>query len=110
MPEGNESNETIQEMVREMVRANGDEVATGTEKCVSWRSKHSNCVGCSSELGCRKVVRLILDDSVRTGERPQEILDRILKAKTVDELKAIPWPFKSGIFKILDYPRKWNKV
>lgn len=103
MSEGNKLSEMFQEMAQEKVRANGDEVAIHTEKCVLWGLEHPDCVGCSSILGCCKAVNLILrmmiplmyqpksfDDFVRMEKRIQELNDRILNAKTLDELKAVP--------------------
>lgn len=91
------------DMLKEIVILNGDEIGMGEPPCVLWKADHDNCVGCPYELGCGKQVHLGLammsrlahtptsfDDFQKMENRIQELQDRVLKAKTLKELKAIP--------------------
>lgn len=91
-----------QEM-QELVISQGDEVAIHEPPCVLWKSEHENCVGCHYELGCGKVVHLMLvmmtpmmyqpkdyDDFVKMDNRIQELMAKTLEAKTPDELHKVP--------------------
>lgn len=87
----------------DLVRSQGDEVAISEPPCVLWKAEHENCKGCSYELGCSKVVHLMLvmmtpmmykprdyDDFAKMEERIQELVDKTLKAKSPEELHALP--------------------
>jgi len=87
----------------ELVRSLGDEVWIHTARCQIWKAKHPNCCGCPSELGCGKVVHLLgvvchsmtyqptsFEDYQKMENRITELQQRILKAKTPEELRAIP--------------------
>ena len=97
--EGQDFSKDIQQLVKE----NGDEVAIHEPPCILWKADHSNCSGCQYELGCAKVVRLMLimltptmynpkdySDYSKMQERLQDLNGRVLKAKTVGELHLIP--------------------
>ncbi len=87
----------------ELVRSLGDAVAIHEPPCVLWKADHENCVGCEYELGCGKVVHLMLvmmmpmqytpsgfDDYQKMQERIDDLMARAMEAKTIDELKAVP--------------------
>ena len=93
----------ITDEMTKLVISKGDAVAIHEPPCVLWKVDHDNCEGCQYELGCSKVVRLLLvittpliytpkdyDDFVKMEERIQELMDKVLKAKTPAELKALP--------------------
>jgi len=73
--------------IQKLVELNGDKVNQGTAECKEWKSSHENCFGCQYELGCTKTVKLGL-----TVLASNEVIDRILFAKTVAELKSIHIP------------------
>jgi len=87
----------------ELVRSLGDEVWVHSARCQIWKANHQNCCGCPSELGCGKVARMALmtlhsicykpssfEDYQKMHQRIIELQDKILKAKTSEELRAIP--------------------
>lgn len=89
--------------LEKLVRSGGDEVAIKEPPCVLWKAEHENCKGCQYELGCGKVVHLMLvsmipmmyeprdyEDFAKMENRVQELMDMTLKAKTPDELQAVP--------------------
>jgi len=91
------------ERFKSIVIDNGDEVAIKEPPCILWKADHKNCKGCQYELGCGKYVALLLvvmmpqvytptcfEDFQKMETRIEELQDRILKAKTPDELKTIP--------------------
>lgn len=93
----------LSEEIQELVRNNGDEVAIKEPPCVLWKAEHGNCVGCKYELGCGKVVRLMLimmipmmykptsfADHQTMENRIQELIALTLKTTTPDELRAVP--------------------
>jgi hypothetical protein len=86
-----------------LVRKGGDKVSIHTEECVLWGLEHSNCEGCSSELGCAKVTRYMLvgmlpviyqakgfEEFLKMQEHISEVQEKILNAKTPEDLKKIP--------------------
>ncbi len=91
------------EEIQKLVESNGDKVGIHGADCVVWKLNHNNCFGCEYELGCGKLVHLMLvlmlpmvykpnsyDDFVRMGTRIEELNKLTLDAKTVGELKAVP--------------------
>lgn len=99
MADGSDMTKAIQDMVR----SNGDEVALSEPPCILWKAEHENCVGCQYELGCNKVVRIMLvmliplaytptsfADHQAMTNRIVELTDLTMKAKTVKELELVP--------------------
>ena len=97
------ADEKISEVIEKLVRASGDKVSIDTEECVLWKLEHSNCFGCSSELGCDKVVKLMLlmmlpmtykpnsfEDFQKMQQRIDELHEQILHSQTKEELDKIP--------------------
>lgn len=93
----------LSETMQELVRGQGDEVAINEPPCVLWKAEHENCRGCQYELGCGKAVHLMgimlipqmyepkdYTDYARMNDRIQELMDKTLKAKTVEELRLVP--------------------
>ena len=85
----------------------GDKVAINTPECINWKEHNNNsCCGCPSELGCEKIIKVIrllllpleprrfydYKDWRRETKRYQEDIDEliqhILNAKNIEELKA----------------------
>ena len=102
MPEETDGGK-IGDSMQELVSARGDKVSIHTQECILWKLEHSNCFGCPSELGCGKVVHLMLlmmlpmmykpsnfEDFQKMQQRITELQDRVLQAQTADELKEIP--------------------
>ncbi len=92
----------ISENIQKLVEQHGDRVAIDTKECVLWKMEHSDCVGCPSELGCSKTVKMMLtmmmpmmyepksfDDFERMHRRIAELNHRILNAKTREEVDAV---------------------
>jgi len=92
----------ISESYQNLVRQLGDRVDIHTQVCVEWKLEHKNCGGCPSELGCSKVVTLLLVSMSQMGYQPQGYddyermqqaiqgkMDKILRAKSTAEVKAI---------------------
>ena len=92
----------ISEGFEDLVRGSGDEVSIHTKVCVEWKLTHENCVDCQSELGCGKTVGMLLasmtpmmytptsyEDYEKMSNSIQDKIEKISKAKTVDELKVI---------------------
>ncbi len=87
----------------DIVKKQGDRYEMDTSTCVLWKMEHQNCFGCPSEIGCSKTVRLALVNSMPLVYTPssfadfqsmhtrvQELTDKLLAAKSLDELKAVP--------------------
>ena len=95
---------SISEEMQKIVEINGDEVAIHSAHCITFKTEHKNCAGCQYELGCGKAVRLMgimlipqmyepkdYADFAKMNDRIQELMDKTLKSKTVDELRAVPF-------------------
>lgn len=93
----------ISEGMAKLVRERGDKVSIHTEECVIWGLEHPNCVGCSSELGCGKVVKMLLvmmlpmiyesknfEDFQKMQQRIEKLQEKILHARSIKELKGVP--------------------
>jgi len=76
--------------IRDLLEAQGDKVGMGTENCKAFKKSHKTCEGCQYELGCSKLVHIML--TTFTPSNQGELIDNMLAAKTVDEVKAIPIP------------------
>ena len=94
----------MREEIRKLIEDTaGDSVGMDEPVCVLWKADHKNCAGCPSELGCGKMVRLHqvllipmmyqpkdFADFQKMQTRIDELTDKILKAKSVEELEVIP--------------------
>ncbi len=81
--------------IGKLVELNGDKIKMHKPECIEWNSAHKNCQGCPFELGCYKQLSIgltIMASNEHNGDRIQEIIEKMLSAKTVKELKAIPIP------------------
>ncbi len=87
----------------DLVVKSGSAYEKDTPECIIYLSEHSNCIECSTQLGCSKCARLMLvmmipimykaknfEDFQRISCRVTELMDLILAAKTKEELDAIP--------------------
>ena len=87
---------------QELVEQQGDEVGLDSPTCVIWKADHDNCKGCPAELGCAKAVAMMgisltplmytpkdYDDYNRMHRDIGDKLDRVLKAKTSEEIHSI---------------------
>lgn len=91
------------EMVKELVKLRtGQEPQINEPTCVIWQAEHKDCIGCSSNLSCgmmSSVMMVVLksmlyepkdfDDFLKTQDYVSKMTNKILNAKTVEELKAI---------------------
>ena len=91
------------DMVKEMLkRTTGEEPQIDEPTCLLWKADHKNCKGCPSDLACAKMVAIMLitlkgslyepknfEDSLVTQSVMSKITDRILAAKTADEVHTI---------------------
>jgi DNA-binding transcriptional MerR regulator len=94
--------EQIHQKIKELVESHGNQVWIDTDECKRWIEKNQNCKDCASEIGCLKFVMINHCLLVRVQYTPKsfedflsmekwirETVDKILKAKTVDELSKI---------------------
>ena len=85
------------------VEENGDLVAMNSKDCVFWQLDHTNCAGCSSEIGCCKVNKLLslyetldryrprdFDDYVKMTNYADDKQAKILACKSVGEIEKMP--------------------
>jgi hypothetical protein len=92
----------LQQTLTQLIESGGDTVGIDTPACVIHKSEHSSCNGCSSELGCGKLARIMLaqsmaalytpanfDDLCNVTNRVQKLQMEIFKAKTVEELDKL---------------------
>ena len=97
------SNSKISNVYKELISLTGDAPQIDEPQCIIWKADHPNCYECPSELPCGKLVHLMLvavsvnqysptsyEDFQQQHNRIEELQDRILKAQTDEELKAIP--------------------
>lgn len=86
-----------------LIRETGLKVSLDTITCELWRESHLNCEGCELELGCGKVVRIMMlsahhlvfqprtfTDYQEMLRRISELIKKVMEAKTTNELKDIP--------------------
>jgi len=91
------------DMVKELIQSKGDSVGMHEPVCVIWKADHENCIGCPSELGCDKMVKMLATMMIPMMYSPKNFEDyqsmihhieslnnRILDAKTLEELNLIP--------------------
>jgi len=94
----------IIEDFQKLVRSQGEQVLIHTQTCIEWKLEHENCAGCPSELGCAKAVAMVgvsmssmfyepksFEDYERMNASIQAKLDKLLKAKTAEEIQSIRW-------------------
>lgn len=94
--------EQIHQKIKELVETHGNQVSIDTDECKRWIEKNQNCKDCASEIGCLKFVMINHCLLVRAQYTPKsfedflsmekwirETIDKILKAKTIDELNKI---------------------
>ena len=92
------------DLFKELVVKNGDDVGMKEPVCVLWKSEHDNCFGCSSELGCSKMVAIMGVQMTPMMYQPKDYNDYetmqtsmrhkiqdIIEAKTPKEIKKIEW-------------------
>ena len=95
-----ETSDLMKEMVETIA---GDSIAIHEPQCMIWKADHDNCVGCPTELGCGKMVHMMLvsltplyykpkdyDDFTKMHNRVQELMYMTLKAESVEELHLVP--------------------
>ena len=95
---------SISEDFQDLVRKGGDKVELHQQTCVLWMLEHKNCSGCSSELGCAKAVTMLgvsltplvyqpkdYEDFERMHQSIQSKLDKILHAKSAEEVRTLSW-------------------
>jgi hypothetical protein len=83
------------DIIQRLVELKGDKVELGTQDCHKWKLSHKNCCECPSTLGCSKVVRVgiaVLSSNEYNGDIIQDTIDKLLLAKSVEELNAIHIP------------------
>jgi len=91
------------DMVKEIIKLRtGEEPQIDEPTCVIWKADHENCKGCTSDLACGRLATILLvsfkaamyepknfDDHIRALEYQSNMVDRILDAKTVEEVHSI---------------------
>ena len=66
----------ISQDVRTLVELKGNVVGMDSEKCNQWRKEHENCFGCQFELGCSKLVGVMLSCfDIDPGDKTNSILE-----------------------------------
>ncbi len=80
----------LQTATKELLSMRGEKVKMHSEECLDFKQSHKeNCNGCSHNLACGKYVTILISSMTPDdGSR----LDKILDAKTVNELHAIHIP------------------
>lgn len=94
----------IGDSFQDLVRNFGDRVDIHTHVCVEWKLNHETCEGCVSELGCAKAVAMFgvsltpmmyepknYADFEAMHESVQLKLDKLLQAKTIEEIQTVRW-------------------
>lgn len=95
--------ENTSDMVKELIKLKtGEESQYNEPTCVIWKADHKGCEGCSSELPCARVAHIMLasykgamyepkdfEDELKTYDVVTKIIDKIMVAKTVDEVHSI---------------------
>lgn len=64
----------IKKVLKEIIRIDGYPIHMDTAFCRAYRESHSNCIGCESELGCKKFIDALLIvavQSIEDGEKWQ---------------------------------------
>lgn len=82
----------------------GERIDISALDCERWRGEAHTCSSCSSNIGCNKLGRLLyifIAETIYKREQPlpdleaigqvNKLRSRILNARTMDELGAIPW-------------------
>lgn len=82
------TDEKLNNVVRDLIEMGGDKVGLHTDACVTFQKTHKNCKGCQYELGCSKQVKIML--TTLNPDTQEDLIDRILAAKTVKDVLAIP--------------------
>jgi hypothetical protein len=82
-------------MCKEVVELTGNKVMVNTEECTQWKKEHNaeNCLNCKYTLGCGKFVKMqlaIICYNSHNHALVDGIIERIIEAKTMSELQAIP--------------------
>ena len=93
----------LMEEMQNLVERGGDAIGLHTGDCILWKFSHPNCIGCKYELSCDKLVRIMriimiplvyepkgYKDFTKMNNRIQELLQKTLKAKSLEELHKIP--------------------
>ncbi len=91
--------EAIKTMVEDIGSNN---VAINEPPCMLWKAEHKNCKGCEYEVGCAKVVSILLATMQGAIYTPKDFndframqvtitktIESILKSKTSEEVHAI---------------------
>ncbi len=81
-----ELSKELSQGITELLEMQGDHVGMHTTKCRTYKKEHDNCRNCEFELGCTKLVKMQLS-SFRLNS--PDILDKILAAKSPDEVRNI---------------------
>lgn len=88
------------DMVKEIIKLRtGEEPQIHEPTCLLWKADHKNCKGCPSGLPCAMMATIMLatlkgamyepkdfEDFVKTSDFVSKMIDRILDAKTVEEV------------------------
>ena len=91
------------EMVKDIIKARtGEEPQIHEPTCVLWKADHENCTGCPSNLPCARMTAILLatlkemmyepkdfEDFIKTLGITSSTIDRILEAKTVEEIHSM---------------------
>ena len=80
----------LENAIKEFIEMRGDKIGMKTPECRAYKKTHENCGGCPYELGCSKRVHIMLTTFNPTTQ--DELIDSIISAETVAEVKAIPIP------------------
>lgn len=72
---------------RKIIVERGDKVLIQSSDCKKFLVSHKNCEGCSSELGCAKLVNLMC--LVSSNRKPSEFVSKIVDATSAKELRHI---------------------
>jgi hypothetical protein len=92
----------MMEEVKKILEAKGEAPQINEPTCVIWKADHKTCFGCMSELSCSKFIRLNLamlepmmytpknyGEFLQQNTRIENLISKILDAKTINELKLI---------------------
>jgi hypothetical protein len=95
------SDEKLKKLIK--YHSDGKEILLGTKECSSWKENYPSCDGCSSHLVCDKFIKLktiilafrgynpkSFEEFQKMTQRFGELLQKVLRAKTIEEVNAIP--------------------
>ena len=80
----------VSEEVKALVELEGNPVGMDSEECNQWRKEHENCSDCLYELGCTKMVGMMLSCM---DVDPNEKIETILESNDSEAIRNVNFNF-----------------